>query len=879
MLITNFSTGELSEDLFGRIDLEQYYKGAAKIENFDIIPTGGIQRRRGTKRLLISNYQGRIIPFIVNRELSFLFLLTPGAITVYKLEDGEISEESNAVDNSVQQYADLKEINEIQYAQNFDTMILCHENYPPLEAIYNSGNIKINRLEIDFYVRIVAGENITDDDKASYENKDDEQYIKNNWLTMDGNYPISVSFYNGRLVFAGTKNNRQRIFASSIQDNVSNENTSYSFSTKKIFLTQKREYCTIFGQIDKDDTSIINTDSQFVINSFTKPAEKYFVDSQLYAPDTRIEYINLNRVKLTKGMKMPSMLFDIEKIRADLQKNIEIYDSKNNNPTPIIVFTRNYEVVYWNGSLNIQYNIRYEGSVTCTIKASSISIRHYARRYDRNYDGSYGWHTFADQESSKVLPNNAVKVIENDPSLYTNEILKLINNLVLACKNDYRPPATPSNNYSDNYSEYEDRKLESIQKLYENVNETMLYKLESVYGEERFYNFPIQNMANVMARIINTDKTYISLYTKELISDEYPTPECGFTFEIASDINDAIRWLAVNKGLIVGTETGEWIVPPDVTAVNIYATRNSRFGSDKIQGTVIGDATCFFQAGKKGLVEYYIPQQDNNFRANNMAMLATQMLRESEAVEFDYTSSPYTKLLITREDGKIASLLYDRAYGVFAWTRFSVAKEGKVKSLAVVPGKSGYDDVYLLVEYKTPDENVKEYHLELFEYDGNVYLDSYTEVNASNFTAAMGTYGLTGIQIALCRITKGEDGEDLYETLDPSTTPDWTIAGKVYIGYPYKSVIRTMPVLANSKMGKQRITSLTFRFLHSYLPLVSSIASGRNIKTDTITNIKTPYSGVRKIPFPGTWDEDVQAELTHEQPEPVKIIALDAEVQ
>ena len=38
------------------------------------------------------------------------------------------------------------------------------------------------------------------------------------------------------------------------------------------------------------------------------------------------------------------------------------------------------------------------------------------------------------------------------------------------------------------------------------------------------------------------------------------------------------------------------------------------------------------------------------------------------------------------------------------------------------------------------------------------------------------------------------------------------------------------------------------------------------------------YDTMWKIPFPGIWDEDVQAELVVERPEPVTVLALSAEV-
>jgi hypothetical protein len=76
MLITNFAAGELSETLYGRTDLPQYYQGASRLENFDVVPTGGIRRRQGTRRLDM-DMRGRIIPYIVDRENTFLLYILP----------------------------------------------------------------------------------------------------------------------------------------------------------------------------------------------------------------------------------------------------------------------------------------------------------------------------------------------------------------------------------------------------------------------------------------------------------------------------------------------------------------------------------------------------------------------------------------------------------------------------------------------------------------------------------------------------------------------------------------------------------------------------------------------------------------------------------
>ena len=63
---TNFTAGELSEDLFGRVDITKYNNGAATLENFIVQPHGGITRRSGTrfvKEIKTSSAKTRLVSF------------------------------------------------------------------------------------------------------------------------------------------------------------------------------------------------------------------------------------------------------------------------------------------------------------------------------------------------------------------------------------------------------------------------------------------------------------------------------------------------------------------------------------------------------------------------------------------------------------------------------------------------------------------------------------------------------------------------------------------------------------------------------------------------------------------------------------------------
>lgn len=179
MLITNFASGELSENLNGRVDLNQYYRGASRIENFEIIPTGGIKRRPGTKRLAKLNNDNRIIPFIVNKNTVYVLEIglniaydphvegsKPGVIYTWKQGVGGAYSITQAI---YVDYASLAEIKELQYAQNYNELVFVHRTYKPLILTVNAqGVFSASDMEFDFipdieldddfdYVMIVAG--------------------------------------------------------------------------------------------------------------------------------------------------------------------------------------------------------------------------------------------------------------------------------------------------------------------------------------------------------------------------------------------------------------------------------------------------------------------------------------------------------------------------------------------------------------------------------------------------------------------------------------------------------------------------------------------------------------------------------------------------
>jgi len=837
MLITNFASGELSENLFGRIDIPQYFSGVSRMENFDVIPTGGIKRRGGMERLLkLDEGDGRIIPFVVNRSLGFLLYLTPGTITVFKIENGTLNDTPSVFNNGtgLQLYNNLSEITEVQYAQNFDTMILCHENYAPLEVKYENNYLRISIFLINYDITIEAADELKNGILEF-----DDFYFNDNILKSENNFPRAVTFFNGRLIFAGTINNPQRIFVSS-SDNIHN------FSTYKKFLVEVREYISIYASIKEDGKLEIEIPE--IAIKFVKPMNEYYIDSLYYPEGARILSIEGSEIEIEGSLNRA--LFNEVRIENEINSKLNTYNAAETKDS--------------NGWYNNRFNLGYFKYFTFTRRPLMSDLERWT---ENEYYINYGVHnlqfvfrtryrTYGNEWYSWQENKKDIKIGDNYIAGKNDEQIKLLIRETITAGEDelkrrhYEHQYINKNNgdyiYNNSNSDYQtisqiDKKYSfSVQELnsivdsiFNKITNTMKYLLHSEDNgiNKWYYNIPSEYKLKIINYLKATQNIYVNFYTKDIKSDSYPTPDCGFTFEISSDMNDAIKWLAVNKGIIVGTETAEWIIPPGIHAANVQAVLNSRYGSDGIQGTAIGDATCFFQTGKKAMVEYYIPQQDNNFRANNMALVSENMLRESPVKEFDFISSPYTKLFITREDGIAVTLLYERSTGTFAWGR--ITTEGRILSAAVLPGVNGYDEIYLLV--KRGDY----FFLEALREDTNIYLDSYVKspVSLSEYDFGVISY----------------DG---------------------YAGYPYASRVKSMPILANDKMKPNNIKNILIRFQDSYMPNVKAYP---NEKTDVIT-CGEPYTGIWKTLFPGTWDRDVMFELIHDKPTRCKILSINAEV-
>ena len=158
--LTNFTGGEFSPRLDGRNDLAKYTSACKTLENFVIYPHGSAARRSGTQfvsEVKDSSKSTRLIPFEFSTTQTYMLEFGDQYIRFYK-DDGQILSGGSAYEIS-SPYLEA-ELFELKYAQSADVMYICHPNHAP-RKLSRTGHTSWTLTEVDFTNGPFMDHNIT----------------------------------------------------------------------------------------------------------------------------------------------------------------------------------------------------------------------------------------------------------------------------------------------------------------------------------------------------------------------------------------------------------------------------------------------------------------------------------------------------------------------------------------------------------------------------------------------------------------------------------------------------------------------------------------------------------------------------------------------
>ena len=156
----NFTAGELSPRLEGRTDVNKYFNGCKKLQNFLIHPHGGASRRPGTKYVnsvkTSSNFT-RLIPFEFNVEQAYILEFGEQYFRIHK-DGGTVVSGGSPVE--VATVYTSAQVSEIKFTQSADVMYLVHPSHP-VQKITRTSHTAWTITEVNFLRGPMQDPNIT----------------------------------------------------------------------------------------------------------------------------------------------------------------------------------------------------------------------------------------------------------------------------------------------------------------------------------------------------------------------------------------------------------------------------------------------------------------------------------------------------------------------------------------------------------------------------------------------------------------------------------------------------------------------------------------------------------------------------------------------
>lgn len=363
----------------------------------------------------------------------------------------------------------------------------------------------------------------------------------------------------------------------------------------------------------------------------------------------------------------------------------------------------------------------------------------------------------------------------------------------------------------------------------------------------------------------------------------------------ASDVN-VIRWMMDDeKGLVVGSVGGEWILRPSslsqaLSPTNVTAKRSTAFGSANIQAVRAGRSSIYVQRAGRKIRELAYVYEVDGFRSPDMTVLS-EHVTEGGVASSDYQQEPWSIVWFVRNDGQLIGLTYERDQDVVGWHRHIFggsfgSGDAVVESVACIPTPDGTaDEAWLIVKRTVNGATVR--HIEYItpRFDSNTTQDAFFVDSGLTYDGAPADV-ISGLGHL--------EGQTVSVLVDGATHPDRVVTGgsitlnregsKIHIGLAYESNIKTLNIEAGSADGTsqgktKRIHRVAMR-LYKTLGLKFGPADDKldtmtfRTSADEMGNPPALFTGDKSINWNGYYETAGLIYLRQDQPLPFTLLGL-----
>lgn len=881
LIQTNFTSGEISPSMYGRIDVAKYANGAAMIENMLVKPQGGLYRRMGTKSCGVAgptagagsfSYDCALIPFIFNTTQSYVLEFTHLKMYVWKDDVAQASGGSKVA--VVTPYYGIH-VRDLKFCQSADTLFIFHPYYPPYKVTRDfSENFTITLMD----------------------------FIDGPYLATDESKPVQLLSYShtGRLT---------RSAGSAISFVIGDVNKYVEYNVDGVYHLAKITAYVSATVVDVEiqDAVLADFDSRTKIrikgtgNRVWDPVNGHWIARQPVNTRTGERYMPpAAGVSVATGVATSNFAgtFTRGDIGKFIRGNSGAADGKwyqitgFTSDTTVNCALKTYATswpvgTYPTDQLTLSNELRpgrltvatgtnhFQEPSPLSTNTSGASTANVGRHFRLNFGGTQVW-------------GKLTAVVGGDTNSFDVNLLQ-------------DPPRNPNDS-----TEIFGKGVPDSWRLGAWCG---LWSTDDFWGTGYPAIGVFHEQRLVTARSLKEPQS-IWMSRSAVYNDHGPTEQDssvqddnGIAYTLVSRRLNRIEWIESGPTLLIGTSGEEWQVKAassiaaPLTPTNISVTPQSSAGTiARAHGHRVNSAVLFVnRSGRKVLHMQYNFELDQ-FVAKDLTILSDHILAEggTRGDQTTYQQEPHSLFWVARQDGKLVCLTYQPDQEVYAFTKHYIggttSTAAKVESLTSIPNSTGTEDYVYMVVSRTINgvfcRFIERFAANLspspvFD-DQKNFLDAYKD-----FTSGSPTTAVTGMtHLAGETVHVWADG--LYVGTKVVTVGGGitlaVAASAVRVGYCATATVKTLrpeaPQPQGTSQGKtKRIHSLSLRLQDTYNFKIGTTASDLvtlDVTRDTglETTLAALYTGDRIFSPEQPWSTDSQLLIVQDLPYNLHLVSV-----
>jgi hypothetical protein len=848
---TNFTSGELSPRLDGRIDLSKYRNGVTNLENFLVHPHGGVVRRPGTEfiaEVKTSSLSTRAISFEFNTEQVYLIEAGNQYFRFYK-DGGQILSGGSIVEISTPYLT--AELFELKYAQSADTMFIVHPNHAP-RKLTRTSDTAWTLTEVPFEFGPFLDENTTDTTITAN--------ARTGTVTLTASASLFASTDVGRLVKIYDGFAKISAFTSAtvvsavVQPNLDGRSELLpEYAATTISFTEGDPSSTGAEHNDR----IVDTAKAFKDQGF-KVGQKITVSGassdnngdHLIAEVTDDTILTAPSDDLANQSAGSSFTI-VGKLEATDEWSLGAFSSTTGFPGAICFFE---ERLVYGGTTSQPQTVFFSES-----------------------GGFDQFNTGADDADAMVftLASSQVNVIR---SLVPSRTLIVLTTGAefSAGSGSNLDPITPTNIQIKRQTTHGTANVSPV-----TAGSAVLFLQRAKRKiRELQYNFDVDGFVAPDMTILSehvSEGGFVELAVQQepdnvIFAVRADGQLCGLTYRREEQV---VAW---HRHIIAGISGAATITVTDFS--NIATGTTLKF--TKSDGTTV-TVTCQGAGAGTPDANKFFHNESNNTTADNLFTLLNGL------DDFTVANPAANVVTVTETTRAGTGFLSIESSDT---TRLAVTSQSNalVESVAVLPGDLNEDEVYVVVQ-RTINGSTKRFIERLTNIDFGTtasdafYVDSGLTYSGSAATSISGLNHLEGESVTILANGAAHPNKTVASgaiTLDRSAT-------KAQIGLGYTSQFKTMRIEGGSAQGTsqgaiKRIHDVTVRFFRTIGAKVGSSATNNDLlpfrsSADEMGQALDLFTGDKTIEFPNGYDADAFVFVKQDQPLPMSVLGIYARME